>query len=346
MASNSKTFRRFVRHSWLSITLFVFLVAAIFYSAWQITEKYKQMPDFGGIVTLRQGELDLDFNGDTLRLTQGMILKTITDRDILEPLAKRYGWNATYDEMVKNIEVKERLASQRSYSILVNTMNAQRSSKLARALAVAFLGEYQKIWEERNKRNLEKSAAKIKLLEKELKELKENRQVLRENRELLPVSTEIEMAAINNQLVEAQKQFMTAYGAYISKMEEKRSEMQLQYDLACQIYTENDARLQTLKLQLDAISRLSKELGEKLLSQKPDLYKLTIKPKKLTGLPSDIQYFYDNIQTLQRLRLAMMLDSIIEDKTKTLEDERRKKDTVERLIETHSSDVFIREVEI
>ena len=346
MVSNSKTFRRFVRHSWLSITLFVFLVAAIFYSAWQITEKYKQMPDFGGIVTLRQGEMDLDFNGDTLRLTQGMIQKTITSRPILEPLAKRYGWNIPYDEMVQNIEVKEQLSSQRSFSILINTMNAERSSKLARALARAFLEEYQKLWEERNKWNLQKCAEKIKLLEKELKELKESRQVLRENQELIPVSTEIEMAAVNNQLVEAQKQFMTAYGTYISKMEEKRAEMQFQYDLACQIYTSNDARLQTLKLQLDGITRLSKELGEKLLSQKPDLYKLTLKPKKLTGLPSDIQYFYDNIQTLQRLKLAMMLDSIIDSKAKNLENERRKKDTVERLIETHSSDVFIREVGI
>ena len=178
MASNSKPFRRFVRHSWLSITLFVFLVAAIFYSAWQVTEKYKQMPDFGGIVTIRQGELDLDFNGDTLRLTQGMIMKTITAREILVPLAKRYGWDKPYDEMVKNIEVKERLSSQRSFSILVNTMNAKRSNRLARALAMAFLEEYQKIWEEHNKGNLQKSAAKIKFLESELKELKENRHIL------------------------------------------------------------------------------------------------------------------------------------------------------------------------
>ena len=346
MASNSKTFRRFVRHSWLSITLFVFLVGAIFYSAWQITEKYKRMPDFGGIVTLRQGELDLDFNGDTLRLTRGMILKTITDPKHLEPVAARNGWNEPYAELVKRIEVKERLSAQRSFSILVNTMNAERSVKMARALAVVFLNEYQKKWEAHNKINVKKCAEKIRLLELEITELKSSRQKMRKNRELLPISTEIEMEAINNQLVEAQKQFMTAYGAYISKMEEKRSEIQLQYNLARQVYTENDARLQTLKLQLDGIDRLTKELGEKLIRQKPDLYKMTITRKKLTGLPGDVLYFYDNIQTLQQLKLAMMLDSIIEDKTKTLEEERRKKDTVERLIETHSSDVFIREVGI
>ena len=184
------------------------------------------------------------------------------------------------------------------------------------------------------------------MLEQEIKELKLNRLNMRKEKELLPISTEIEMEAINNQLVEAQKQFMTAYGAYISKIEEKRSEIQMQYNLAKQIYTENDARLQTLKLQLDGIDRLSRDLSEKLIAQKPDLYKMTVKPKKLAGLPGDILYFYDNIQTLQQLKLAMMLDSIIEDKNKTLEEERRKKDTVERLIETHSSDVFIREVEI
>ena len=346
MASRPKTFRQFVRHSWLSISVFVLLVAAIIYSAFEITETYKQMPDFGGIVTLRQGELDLDFNGDTLRLTRGMIMKTLTDPNVLLPVAKKHGWNEPYGELVKKIEVKERLSAQRSFSILVNTMNVKRSVKVTRALAEAFLNEYQKQWEAHNKINLMKSAEKIKVLEQEIKELKSNRQKMRKNKELLPISTEIEMEAINNQLVEAQKQFMAAYGAYISKMEEKRSEIQMQYNLAKQIYTENDARLQTLKLQLEGIDRLSKELGEKLIAQKPDLYKMTIKPKKLTGLPGDILYFYDNIQTLQQLKLAMMLDSIIEDKNKTLEEERRKKDTVERLIESHSSDVFIREVEI
>lgn len=346
MASRPKTFRQFVRHSWLSISVFVLLIAAIIYSAFEITEKYKQMPDFGGIVTVRQGELDLDFNGDTLRLTRGMIMRSITDPKILLPVAKKYGWNEPYAELVKMIEVKERLSGQRSFSILVNTMNAQRSIKVTRALAEAFLNEYQKKWEAHNKINLLKCSAKIKMLEQEIRELKLNRQKMRKGKELLPISTEIEMEAINNQLVEAQKQFMTAYGAYISKMEEKRSEIQMQYNLAKQIYTENDARLLTLKLQLDGIDQLSRDLSAKLITQKPDLYKMTIKPKKLTGLPGDILYFYDNIQTLQQLKLAMMLDSIIEDKNKTLENERRKKDTVERLIETHSSDVFIREVGI
>ena len=346
MASNSKSFRKFIRHSWLSIVIFVLLIAAIIYSAYEITEKYKQMPDFGSIVTLRQGELDLDFNADSLRLTRGMILKTLTDPQILLPLAKKYGWNEPYGELIKKIEVKERLSSQRSFSIFVNTMNAERSVKVARALASAFLEEYQKDWETLNKKNLIKTVRKIQMLQQELKELKVARQTMQETKELHPVSTEIEMEAINTQLVEAQKQFMSAYGAYISKMEEKRSEMKLQYDLARQLYTEKDARLGKLKMQLVEINRLCEDLSRKLISQKPDLYKMTLTPKKLSGLPGDILYFYDNIQTLQRLKLAMMLDSIIEEKVKKLEEERRKKDTVERLIETHSSDVFIREVGI
>ena len=346
MASNTKSFRKFIRHSWLSIVMFVLLVAAIIYSAYEITEKYKQMPDFGSIVTLRQGELDLDFNMGSLRLTRGMILKTLTDPRILMPLAKKYDWNEPYGELIKKIEVKERLSSHRSFSIFVNTQNAERSIKVARALALAFLAEYQKDWEAVNKKNLIKTVKKIQMFQQELNELKAVRQTMQETKELHPVSTEIEMEAINAQLVEAQKQFMSAYGAYISKMEEKRSEMQLQYDLARQLYTENDARLRKLKMELMEINRLCEELSRKLISQKPDLYKMTLTPKKLTGLPGDILYFYDNIQTLQRLKLAMMLDSIIEDKIKKLEDERRKKETVERLLETHSSDVFIREVGI
>ena len=346
MASNAKSFRKFIRHSWLSIVVFVLLVAVILYSAYEITEKYKKMPDYGSIVTLRQGELDLDLDGDSIRLTQSMILKTLTDPQILVPLAKRYGWNEPYSELVKKIEVKERLSSQRSFSVFVNTMNVERSVKVARALASAFLEEYQKVWEARNKKNLSKSVKKIQMLEQEIRELKAVRHKMQETKELHPVSTETEMEAINTQLVEAQKQFMSAYGAYISKLEEKRAEMKLQYDLACQLYTEKDARLKKLKMQLAEINRQCENLSQKLIKQKPDLYKMTLTPKKLSGLPGDILYFYDNIQTLQRLKLAMMLDSIIEDKINKLEDERRKKETVERLIEAHSSDVFIREVGI
>ena len=346
MSSGLKQLRKFIRHSWISVVLFVFIVAAIIYVAYLITEKYQDRPDFGGMVTLRQADMDLDFNGNTVRLTRQMILKTVTDSKILMPIAKTYDWDEPYNELVKHIEVKERLSSQRSFSILVSTMNAERSAKVARALSFAFVAEYQKTWEARNKKNLLLSENKIRMYQAELNELKEARRVLQENKELRPISTEGEMEAINTQLVEAQKQFMSAYGAYITRMEEKRSEMQLNYDLARQIYTERDSRLRTMKLQLEEMNRQCEEARQKFAKQKPDLYKMSLNPKPLKGLPSNILYFYDNIQTLQRLKLAMMMDSIIEEKSKILENERRKKDTVERLIESHSSDVFIREVGI
>lgn len=346
MASRFKQFRKFIRHSWISVVLLIFVIAVIIYVAYQITEIYQQKPDFGGVVTLRQADMDLDFNGNTVRLTRAMIVRTITDRRILEPVAKRYGWDEPYAELVKNIDVRERLSSQRSFSVFVNTMNAERSSKVARALSLAFLEEYQKKWEESNKVNLARSAAKIKMYQKELDDLKNARHALQGVKELRPLGTPEEMTALNNQLLEAQKQFMAAYGAYISKMEEKRSEMQLQYDLARQIYTPNDAKLRVMRVQLAEMDRQCKEIRKNLSSQKPDLYRMTLNPKKLTGMPNDILYLYDNIQALQRLKLAMMLDSIIEDKTKQLEKERKKRDTVERLIETHTSDVFIREVGI
>ena len=71
---------------------------------------------------------------------------------------------------------------------------------------------------------------------------------------------------------------------------------------------------------------------------------MNMEPKKLTGLPNDILYYYENIQTLQQLKLALMLGSIIEDKEKMLEREIKKKRTIERLLDSNSCDVFIREV--
>ena len=67
-------------------------------------------------------------------------------------------------------------------------------------------------------------------------------------------------------------------------------------------------------------------------------------PSRLTGLPNDILYFYDNVQTLQQLKLALMLGSLIEEKEKMLEQEQQKKNTIERLLESNSCDVFIREM--
>ena len=47
---------------------------------------------------------------------------------------------------------------------------------------------------------------------------------------------------------------------------------------------------------------------------------------------------------MQQIKLALMLGSIIEDKEKMLEREQKKKNTIERLLDSNSCDVFIREV--
>ena len=62
------------------------------------------------------------------------------------------------------------------------------------------------------------------------------------------------------------------------------------------------------------MDRQCKNLRETIAKQKPDLYRLSMEPKKLTGLPNDILYFYDNVQTLQQLKLSLMLKSLIEEK--------------------------------
>jgi len=288
--------------------------------------------------------MGLDFNGNTVHLSREGIMKHITSREVLLPIAKQYNWTVPFEEMLKAIDVKERLSSQRSFVVLVSTMNAERSNRIARALSFSFLEFYRKDWSKKSRENLRICDRKIKMYTQELAELQEARRNLQEKKQLIPVNSADEMRAVNEQLVEAQKQFLAAYGAYVMKMEEKRSELQLQYDLARQVSTENNASLRRMRAQLQELDRQCSALRTKLARQKPNLYRLSLKPQKLVGLPNDILYFYDNVQTLQQLKLALMLDSIIEEKQNMLDKEKKKKTTVERLLETKSCDVFIREV--
>ena len=346
MIDKKRQFRHSLLNKIISAFLLLLVIVGMVYAGYQIAETYREKPDFGGMVTLRQADMDLDVSGETIPLSREEIIQFITSREVLVPIAKQYKWDVPFEKMVEATDVKERLSSQRSFVILVNTMNPERSSRVARALSFAYLEHYRKAWSIKSRENLRICARKIKVFNQELAELQEARRNLQERKQLIPVNSADEMRAVNDQLVEAQKQFLSAYGSYVMKMEEKRSEMQLNYDLARQIYTERDSRLRTMKLQLEEMNRQCEEARQKFAKQKPDLYKMSLNPKPLKGLPSNILYFYDNIQTLQRLKLAMMMDSIIEEKSKILENERRKKDTVERLIESHSSDVFIREVGI
>ncbi len=346
MIDQRRQFRHSLLNKIISAFLLLLVIVGMIYAGYQIAETYREKPDFGGVVTLRQADMDLDFAGETIHLSREGIMEYITSREVLQPIAKKYNWNIPFDQMVEATDVKERLSSQRSFVILVNTMNVERSNRVARALSFAYLEHYRKIWSLKSRENLRACDRKIKVLSQELRELRDARRNLQERKQLIPVNSADEMRAVNDQLVTAQKQFLEAYGAYMVKMEEKRSELQLQYDLAKQVSTENSASVRRMKAQLAELDRQCTELRIKLAKQKPNLYRLSLTPQKLEGLPNDILYFYDNVQTLQQLKLALMMDSIIEEKQSMLDKEKRKKGTIERLLASNSCDVFIREVGI
>ncbi len=341
----SRTLKCFF-HSWFfSLLILLILVGILFRVAQDVTEVYHQEPDFGGMMIIRQADMNLDESAaDNTRLTRGMILDYITREDVLVPIAKRCGWGVPYEEMLKGIDVKDRLSSQSSFIIVADTQNINRSNRLIRELSISFLNHYRQGWVVRSREQLSQCDVRIEKYRKELQELQELRLRFQEKEELRPLNTEIEMTALNEQLVEAQNQFLTAYGAYISRMEAKRAELQLEYDMARQIYTEDNLELKRMKLKLAELTRQCIENREKLSEQKPDLYRMTMTPRKLEDVPNDILYFYENVQTLQQLRLALMLESLIKDKESMLNNEQQKKITIERLLSSNSCDVFIREV--
>lgn len=334
--------RKVLNSTGFSLLVLLILVLALAGTAYYVTMSVQQEPDFGGMITIRQADMDISSDSEQIRLTRDMIFEYITNRDVLFAAARQCGWNEEYNEMVKMIDVKERLASQNSYIIIVNTRNMERSKKMVRLLTLRFLENYQKQWKIQSQKGLLYMEQKIKMLKKELSELKILRERFQNKEELRPLNTEIEMKSLNEQLVAAQTQFLTAYGAYIAKMEEKRTELQLELRLALQNYTEKDSRVRIMRRKLAELERQCLEIKQKMDRQKPNLYRLTKEPEKLDGLPNDIIYFYDNVQSLQQIKLALMLGSIIEEKENALDREEKKKRTVERLIESNSSDVFIR----
>lgn len=340
--------RRQFRHSLLnkivSAILLLLVIAGMIYAGYSIAETYREKTDFGGMVTLRQADMDLDWDDHSTRITRESIHSYITQEKVLKPVAQACRWNVPLAKMREAVDVKERLSSQRSFVILVNTMDVERSKQVARALSFAFLEFYRKAWSKKSREDLRTSDRKIDLYNHELSELLEARRNMQERKQLIPVNSVDEMKAVNDQLVEAQKQFLAAYSTYVTKMEGKRSELQLEYDLARQFSTDNNASLKKMKLQLDELDRQCSALRTKLAQQKPNLYRLSLKPQKLEGLPNDILYFYDNVQTLQQLKLVLMMDSIIEEKRSMLDKEKRKRTTIQRLLDSNSCDVFVREV--
>ncbi|MBQ9772243.1 MAG: hypothetical protein IJW23_10510 [Lentisphaeria bacterium] len=345
MGINKKTLTKIFHSTIFSLLVLLILVGGMYYIATSITATYYKEPDFGSVVMIRQ--TDIGLNGNTpqdLILNRQMILDYITSQAVLEPIAKRYGWNVSIEEMRSAIDVRERQESRKSFIIYVNTRDNKRSMDITRALAQSFVESYKVKWKLRSEKILSQCQAKINKLDNDLKKLLALKEKFNKDVALQPSNNEIEMQAVNEQLVIAQQEFLSAYGNYINAMEAKRSEMQLKYDLACKIYTPDDKTVRNLKLQLDELDRQCRQIREVIAKQKPDLYRLTMEPRKLTGLPSNILYYYDNVQTLQQLKLSLMLKSLIEEKEKALDKERRNINTIQRLLDSDSCDVFIREV--
>ncbi len=340
-----RTLKRFF-HSWFfSLLILLILVGALLHLARNVTETYHREPDFGGMVILRQADMKLDDTSVTsLRLTRDMILNYVTSREVLEPIAKHCGWNESFEEMQRAIDVKDRLSATNSFIVVADTKLMRRSVRLARELSLSFLEYYRKKWHEQSRNQLALCDERLAKLQQELCDLKKLNLRFQDKSDLRPLNTEIEMAALNEQLVEAQKQFLSAYGTYITGLEAKRAELQLEYDMARQIYTENALELKHMKLKLMELNRQCEVSRKRFSEQRPDIYRLTMNPQKLENTPNDIVYYYENIQTLQQLKLALMLGGLIDDKEAMLTKEQQKKNTIERLLSSNSCDVFIREV--
>ena len=345
MKINKKKLTKFLHSTIFSLVVLLILVGAMYYIATSITSTYYKEPDFGSMIMIRQTDIGLTGNTpQDLILNRQMILDHITSAEVLVPIAKKYGWNVSIDEMKKSIDVRERQESRKTFIIYVNTNDNKRSMDITKALAQSFVDNYKTKWKARSKQILEKCQAKITILKKDLKDLHALKEKFGQRGDLQPSNNDIEMQAVNEQLVMAQQEFLKAYGNYINSMEAKRGELQLKYDLATKIYTPEDKAVKNLKIQLDEMDRQCKHIREVIAKQKPDLYRLTLEPKKLTGLPGNILYYYDNVQTLQQLKLSLMLKTLIEEKEKALDKERRNISTIERLLDSDSCDVFIREV--
>jgi hypothetical protein len=335
--------KRILHSPLFSLVVLVILVGCLGYIAYSVTESYKIEPDFGGMVTIRQTSMG-GRNGDSMELSQSLIYRYITSREVLIPIAEKYNWKSSYEDMCKNIQVRERLATQNSYILVVNSSVQKRSTLIARALAASFLAEYRKQWNLQSKLYLRKADGVLEHERTELKKLKKIAERFQAQGGLRPLNNEVEMTALNQQILDAQNQFMTAYGAYISRLEEKRFSTKLELDLARQVATDEDPKVQMLTRQLAELDRQSVAAREQFKNQKPDLYRMTAEPVKLTGLPNDVLYLYDNVQTLPQIKLSLIVGSLIKEKEQVIEDEIKKKNTIERMLASNSCDVFVREV--
>ena len=335
--------KRILHSPVFNLAVLIILVGCLGYIAYSVTESFKAEPDFGGMVTIRQASTG-SRAVDDLELSRELIYRYITSREVLLPIAEKYNWKSSYEDMCANIQIRERLATNNSYILVVNSSEQNRSTQIARALAASFLLEYRKQWILQSKLYLRKSDDILSHERAELKKLKKIAERFQNQGGLRPLNNEVEIQALNQQILEAQNQFMSAYGAYINRLEGKRFDAQIELDIARQNATAEDPKVKRLTRQLAELERQSALARKQFSEQKPDLYSMTAEPVTLTGLPNDVLYLYDNIQTLQQIKLSLIIGTLIKEKEQAIDEEIKKKNTIERMLSSNSCDVFVREV--
>jgi len=340
-----KLLQKIFRSTWFSIIVLAILIGALITVAHSVIQSYQVVPDFGGMVTIRQSDTDGDSTSlDRIILTTGMIQQYITAEKNLLPVAAQYGWDIPYEKMVKQIEIQQKITAKNCFVISVNTGNLSRSRDIAEALTRKFIESYRQQWERINRQNLINCKKRVVAFENELKELLKVQQNLKFAVEVRAVKNDIELQALNEQLVAAQSNFFTAYCGYVSGLADKYNETKMELDIALKVSTPEDPKVKALSVYLDAMKNTIENFEKELNRQNPDVYSMKITPEKLYNMPPHVSFLYDNIQRLQQLKLSMLLPSIIQNKQQLLEAEQRKKSTLEHLLNSNSCDVFIREI--
>lgn len=336
---------RFFKYPAAMILFFVLILFFIFLAV----EKKSFFPspeqDFAGMFILRQTEYDTTGKQKIFpRLTKEILWKAITEQQNLLSVAEKHGWDIPYEEMLTQISVKERLSSRNSFLIHVDTGTPERSANIAKDLVFQFFNDYRTQWQNRCTEFLNQEKIKTEELKKEVQELKELKDEFSADSSLYISCNDFELASVNSQLSFLQQQFLSAYGAYITSLEEKYTELKIQRDLALQLYTEHDTTVKQFNRQLSELENKKELLRQRMKEQKPELYRLSLHPKKLTGLPENILYFYENIQELQRIKLFLIRKNLLEEKEGNLQKELQLMNTLQDLLDSNSCDIFFREV--
>ena len=77
-------FHRLFHSTWFSLLFLLVLVAGLATLAYYVTKSFQKEPDFGGMVTIRQADMEIDnvLPDGNLRLSRSMVLDYITNKDV------------------------------------------------------------------------------------------------------------------------------------------------------------------------------------------------------------------------------------------------------------------------